>query len=212
MTPTGELDRGKIGRIVFSNPTARRRLNKALQLPLSLAIIGRVLKAWFLLRPVCVIDMPLLFEVGADKLVAESVLVYVSPESQTRRLMARDGITDRAEAAAKISAQMPLDAKRRRATTVIDNEGTFGVDAHAGQLSLSSFECLPSSIRDHHYRLKGPAQGRSQGVCAAMEATCGEAEDPRVIALWFDSTGGWGIKTQADTQLLAEPGTGTERY
>ncbi len=87
-----------------------------------------------------VCDVPLLFESGLEDRFDAVMVVYVPPEEQLRRLMARDGLT-REEALARIRAQMPIEEKRRRADYVIDNSGPLAaterqVDAFLRQVGV----------------------------------------------------------------------------
>lgn len=66
-------------------------------------------------------ECALLFESGFDRLVDAAVLVHVSAETQTRRLMARDGIS-RGQARAWMALQLSEGERLRRAAYVIDNE------------------------------------------------------------------------------------------
>lgn len=122
--PDGAIDRVKLGAIVFGDAGARERLN-AMTHP---RIRERMLERLMALAtspappPAAVLVIPLLFENGLDALVEESWLVAVEPAEQKRRLMRRNGFSE-AEADARISAQMPLEEKKRRATRVIDNSG-----------------------------------------------------------------------------------------
>ena len=71
-----------------------------------------------------VVDMPLLFETGAYRLTWPRVLVACNAETQLERLMARDNSgTDASKA--RVASQMPLEAKRKLASTVIDNSGSL---------------------------------------------------------------------------------------
>jgi hypothetical protein len=69
-----------------------------------------------------VVDMPLLFEAGFDLYCAETLLIHVDPATQIARLVARDSCSADL-ARAKIASQMPLAAKKSRATLVVENEG-----------------------------------------------------------------------------------------
>lgn len=71
---------------------------------------------------VVVLDAPLLFEVGADKLVDEVWVVSVDPETQMERLIRRNGYSKN-EALSRMSSQMPLPEKERLSDVVIDNRG-----------------------------------------------------------------------------------------
>lgn len=71
-----------------------------------------------------VLDVPLLFEVKMDRWTKPIIVVWVDPETQLHRLMARDGTTED-EAKSRINAQMPLNLKRTKADIVIDNSGSL---------------------------------------------------------------------------------------
>ncbi|PNH09587.1 Dephospho-CoA kinase domain-containing protein, partial [Tetrabaena socialis] len=118
----GELDRECLGHLVFNDASARRRLNSATHLPVALALARRLLTCWLSCKWIVVVDMPLLFETKVYKLTRPNVLVACSQGTQLSRLVHRDGgSTERA--VARINSQMPLDAKRRLADVVIENEG-----------------------------------------------------------------------------------------
>jgi len=119
----GEIDRARLGRLVFDDADARRRLN---------AIVHPLVREWMAKRTreaaergaeVVIQDVPLLYENGLEDLFSSVVLVYVPDEVQLERLVEGRGI-DADRARAMIAAQMPIDAKRRRAHHVIDNSGT----------------------------------------------------------------------------------------
>ena len=67
--------------------------------------------------------MPLLFEASAESRVDQILVVITDPETQLERLIDRDGI-DQLAASARVSAQMPLVEKVRRADYLIDNSGS----------------------------------------------------------------------------------------
>lgn len=71
-----------------------------------------------------VLDIPLLFEARMDKWTKPIIVVWVDPETQLQRLMARDGSSEE-DARNRINAQMSLDMKRSKADIVIDNTGSL---------------------------------------------------------------------------------------
>jgi dephospho-CoA kinase len=81
-------------------------------------------KAFYQNYPLIVIDMPLLFEVGYQKEVDHTVLIYVDQQTQINRLRTRNGYKTK-DALARIHSQMPLSEKKRLADYVIDNRGTL---------------------------------------------------------------------------------------
>ncbi|CAI9104908.1 OLC1v1003698C1 [Oldenlandia corymbosa var. corymbosa] len=124
LLPDGEVDRPKLGRIVFSDPEKRQLLNRLLAPYISSGILKEVLKLWLKGCKIIVLDVPLLFEAKMDKWTKPIVVVWVDPETQLKRLMARDGTTED-DAASRINAQMSLDLKRTKADFVIDNTGSL---------------------------------------------------------------------------------------
>lgn len=119
----GRLDRKALGSLVFNNPEALGRLNRITH-PLILAEIERLLQSYRCSgRSIVVLDAPLLLETGLEKSVDEVWVVMVDFQTQLKRLMERDGLTE-AEARQRISLQMPLEEKERRADRTIDNRGT----------------------------------------------------------------------------------------
>ncbi len=119
----GQVDRARLGELVFHDDDARRRLN---------AIVHPLVREWMAERTaeadrdgaeVVIHDVPLLFENGLEGLYSNVVLVYAPERVQIKRLVEGRGISeDRARAI--IAAQLPIDEKRGRAQRVIDNSGS----------------------------------------------------------------------------------------
>ena len=130
----GALDRKKLGALVFSDPVARRDL-EAIVHPFVRAATDR----WFASldpsrHPFAVADIPLLFEAGRDGDFDTIVVAACAPETQLRRLMGRDGITE-AEARLRIAAQLPVDQKVAKADCVIHTDGSFAeTDRQVGEV------------------------------------------------------------------------------
>ncbi|KAL3579182.1 hypothetical protein D5086_020686 [Populus alba] len=120
----GEVDRPKLGQIVFSDSGKRQLLNRLLAPFISSGIFREILKLWLKGCKVIVLDIPLLFEAKMDKWTKPIIVVWVDTETQLQRLMARDRIDEEA-ARNRTNAQMALDLKRSKADIVIDNSGTI---------------------------------------------------------------------------------------
>ncbi|KAK6940957.1 Dephospho-CoA kinase [Dillenia turbinata] len=120
----GDVDRPKLGQIVFSDPAKRQLLNRLLAPFISSGIIWEIVKLWLKGCKIIVLDVPLLFEAKMDRWTKPILLVWVDPETQLQRLMARDK-TSEEDARNRIKSQMPLDLKRDKADIIIENTGSL---------------------------------------------------------------------------------------
>lgn len=117
----GEIDRARLGALVFSDPAALARL-EALVHPATIAAVSqRIATAP---TPVVVVEAIKLIEAGmAD--AYDSLWVTTCPaEEQVERLMADRGLS-RAAAEQRVRAQPPQEEKVARADVVIDTGGSM---------------------------------------------------------------------------------------
>jgi dephospho-CoA kinase len=116
----GILDRGALADIVFSDSSARERLNRLLHPHIRRLALERESRA----APgqIVVHVVPLLFETGYDRLVDRSVVVLAPLERRIARIVARDRL-DEARVRARMAAQVDPEIARERADFVIDNDG-----------------------------------------------------------------------------------------
>lgn len=120
----GTLDRRAIGQLVFGNEAEKKWLDETSHPILERAMLRQIKVKQAKNFPVIILDVPLLFEAGWDKMTEENCLVFVDEATQLARLMRRNGYTE-AEARGRIAAQMPLSEKKQRADTFIDNNGSL---------------------------------------------------------------------------------------
>jgi dephospho-CoA kinase len=119
----GNLDRRRLGAIVFADSAARRDLEAIVH-----PAVQQATDHWFttldpVAVPFAVADIPLLFEVGRERAFDMVVVAACDAETQVRRVMARDGLSE-PEARSRLAAQMPIEEKVRRADCVIWTNGT----------------------------------------------------------------------------------------
>jgi dephospho-CoA kinase len=119
----GRLDRSALGARIFSDAVERAALNAILHPRIQAEVLRRTEAMAALGLEWVLYDAALLIENGLHLGMDAVVVVWVPPELQRARLMARDGLS-LAEAEARIAAQAPLDAKRAVATWVVDNSGS----------------------------------------------------------------------------------------
>ena len=118
----GELDRKRLGHVVFNDSAERARLNGIVHPAVQAEIRAQVARARDEGCAVAVLDVPLLIEGGLYRIVDEVWVVYAEPDQQVERIISRDGVS-RETAWQRIRAQMPLKDKLPYAHQVIDNRG-----------------------------------------------------------------------------------------
>lgn len=141
---SGQLDRVKLGKLVFADPNKRQELSTIQddiirqelyaqrarlleKTEIATASGDKKFADHLLMAPsvdeVFFMDIPLLLEynyTGFD----EIWLVYIDETTQLERLMARNHFT-KEEAKQRIAAQMPLWKKREVADRILDNSGSI---------------------------------------------------------------------------------------
>ena len=123
IAPDGSLNRRLMGQLVFSDPTARARLDQLMAPYLQNLTMERISQARASGASLCFLDMPLLFEKGYDRYCDAVWCVWLPEETQLERLIARDRFT-RKEALSRMRAVMSSDQKADLSSVVIDNSGS----------------------------------------------------------------------------------------
>ncbi|MFB3922157.1 MAG: dephospho-CoA kinase [Terriglobia bacterium] len=125
LDPQGEIDRKRLGAIVFADAEKLRRLNSIVH-PRVIERVEQLAAAHHLADPqaVVLVEAALHYEAGIADRFAKIIVAWCRPEQQLERLIAKTGLL-RDEAERRIAAQMPAEEKRRRADYVIDCSGTL---------------------------------------------------------------------------------------
>jgi dephospho-CoA kinase len=130
--PDGQLDRPVLGRRVFADPTARKRLEAIIH-PRVRARTAE-LTAGAADDAVVVNDVPLLVETGLSATYHLVLVVSARERTRTRRLIKTRGMTAE-EAAGRIAAQADDADRRAAADVVIDNNaGLAELNTHVDLL------------------------------------------------------------------------------
>ena len=130
-TAGGKVDRDKLAKRVLGDATAIKKLETIVH-----PLVGRA-EALFLDEaarkgaPVVVLDIPLLFETGADKRCDAVVVVSAPADVQRARVFERSGMTEE-KFNAILAKQIPDAEKRARADFVVDT--SKGFDAARAQV------------------------------------------------------------------------------
>lgn len=120
----GQLNRKKLGGLVFNDSDAREKLNQITH-PRVYAEFERQLAEFEGEGvPLVVLDIPLLFESNRGMAYDGVALVTIDEKAQLKRLMNRNQL-DEPEAWNRIHAQMPLAKKQAMADFLIDNSSTL---------------------------------------------------------------------------------------
>jgi dephospho-CoA kinase len=137
-TVDGRVDRARLSASLLAAPQRFAEL-EAIVHPLV-----RACERTFLRRAaargaaIAVLEIPLLFETGADQFVDATIVVSATPELQRARLMKRDNLSPE-KLERLLARQMPDAEKRRRADFVVDTSGDVAasrakLDVILGQL------------------------------------------------------------------------------
>lgn len=122
LRPNGEIDRQKLGAIVFADTDQLSKLNQIMH-PRMARIVSDQLES---LRGqgirVVVVEAALLFEAGWDSLVDEVWATDSPVGTVIERLQARNGMSAE-EALKRIDSQMDRAERLKRAQVIVDNGG-----------------------------------------------------------------------------------------
>ncbi|MBC8243570.1 MAG: dephospho-CoA kinase [Verrucomicrobia bacterium] len=125
----GSLDRARVAALVFSDSTAREKLEGILHPRIREARQARLDRWAADGERLAVAVIPLLFETRAEASFDKIVCVACSPEAQQVRLRERAWSDD--QISSRLAAQMPVDEKMNRSDHVVWTDGT--IEAHAAQ-------------------------------------------------------------------------------
>ena len=139
----GQLDRKKLGAIVFSDKGKRESLNSIVH-PRVIEAQNKWISEIEKQDPdgIAVIDASLMIESGGYKRFDKLIVVWCEPAIQLKQLMLRDDLSEES-AKMRIAAQMPQDEKKRYADLLIDTSLGFGdtrrqVERVVSQLRIES--------------------------------------------------------------------------
>ena len=132
----GSPDRKLLRSVIFSDPARKRALEEILH--------PRVREGWQRLASesrltgqICLVDIPLLYEVGAQAAFDDVIVVACSADVQIQRLCSRSGVSvDMAKI--MIASQGSLGDKIRRSDHVVWNDGSLeALETQSELLALS---------------------------------------------------------------------------
>ena len=121
LTPDGDIDRKKLGEMVFKNPESLSRLNRIMHPRMYELAKAQIEEHRRRGVDVVVLEAPLLLEAGWAPLVDE-VWVTIAPEATIlKRLKGRSGLSEQ-EALTRIHSQLSSEERVSNANVVIDTD------------------------------------------------------------------------------------------
>ncbi|CAM5795416.1 MULTISPECIES: dephospho-CoA kinase [Brevibacillus] len=123
LLPGGQIDRKKLGEIVFSDEAERQKLNAIVHPEVRRVMREEAEAAEKNGAKIVFMDIPLLFESKLQHMVDKIVVVYAPAHLQLARMMERDEFEEE-QAQKRLRAQLPIEQKRADADFVIDNTGS----------------------------------------------------------------------------------------
>ena len=134
LQPNGEIDRRRLGAIVFADPEQLARLNGIMHPLMAEMVRERIRRLGGQGAAVVVVEAALLFEAGWDALVDEVWATDAPEDAVVRRLAQRSGMSEE-DARKRVAAQWSREERLSRAGCIIDNSaGLDEMRSAIGQL------------------------------------------------------------------------------
>lgn len=176
--PDGRIDRNILGKMVFSNPAALKKLEDITHPIIRQGIVTLVARAQ---QRVVVIEAIKLLEGELANMVDSVWVVDASPVTQYRRLIEKRKMSE-ADAKQRISAQGAQAEKLKRANVIIKNDGSVE----------DTWKQVQVAFNDVRRQLLGtpPVQSPSDATAATAQPATRQQEDPTpATALNVEVTG-----------------------
>ena len=124
LTGDGEIDRKKLGALVFADRRLLADLENILHGRVEIALNQFIIEQRGKNANAVILDIPLLIEKSWQSKVDKIWLVYLPEDLQLQRLRDRDRL-DKSAAQVRLAAQMKLSDKVKHADFAIDNSGSL---------------------------------------------------------------------------------------
>ncbi|MFH1382770.1 MAG: dephospho-CoA kinase [Chloroflexota bacterium] len=122
LNDAGEIDRPRLGKMVFDNPEALARLNQIMHPRMYEIVKARIEEYRRQGADVIVLEAALLIEAGWTPLVDEVWVAVVSRDTVLKRLKKDRGLTEE-QTLARINSQLSNEERTKHADVVINNDG-----------------------------------------------------------------------------------------
>ncbi|GAB6026767.1 hypothetical protein CHUAL_013266 [Chamberlinius hualienensis] len=146
---SGEIDREKLGQIIFSDASKRKLLDHITHPEIYKTMFWEAVTLLLKGEKFIVLDLPLLFESGVVlDYLHKIIVVTCNEEQQIERLCHRNAL-NKEDALRRIKAQMPLEEKCKKAQFIINNSGSLSETKSQAQ---SIYQVLRQSKQ--HWKLR----------------------------------------------------------
>ena len=120
----GKIDRQRLGQRVLTSPEDLKKLEGLIH-PVVKKSRERFISRWQKKNcPMVVLDIPLVYETGADRELDYVIVVSANEDIMKKRAMSRPGMTQD-KLTHILARQMPDSEKRSRADFIIENSGSM---------------------------------------------------------------------------------------
>lgn len=124
LLPNQELNREKLGELIFQDKEKRELLNSIVHPEVIKKIQKKIKNHQKNKAPLVFLDIPLLYESGMEKICDQVVAVYAPESMMIERIKKRDGLSEQ-EIKNRITSQMSIEEKKKKADYMIDNSGNL---------------------------------------------------------------------------------------
>jgi dephospho-CoA kinase len=150
-TSAGRVDRAKLASAIVKNPESIERLEDLIH-----PLVRRAEKEFLQAEAkrgasLAVLEIPLLYETGADANVDAVAVVSASPETQRARLLLRPGM-DEQRLNVLLARQTPDSEKRRHAEFVVDTNGTHEESERQVDAIITALSRREGQAFDRHWK------------------------------------------------------------
>jgi dephospho-CoA kinase len=124
LNPDDEIDRKKLGEIVFNNPEALERLTEIMHPPMYEIVRKRIEEQHRQGIKVVILEVIALIEANWTTLTDEIWITIASEETVIKRIKEQRGMSEE-QILSRIRSQLPIEEWIKHADVVIDNNGDF---------------------------------------------------------------------------------------
>lgn len=156
LRPDEQIDRKKLGAVVFANPESLSKLESIVHPAVSRELARLLSEAK---EPVVVVEAVKLIEAGLDR-YCDAVWMVTAPASEAKRRLMTDRGLDEIDAQLRLRAQPSIKDKLKRATLFIDNGGS--VESTRAQVKEAFAAIRPELATDKSKILSALANQQSE--------------------------------------------------